>query len=619
MPISEWFDENAIYTDDYSFHYADSQYKGIYLDKYNMMFGYNPYVRAGSTCNVFFSVDNYGWSLFVYLLSFLPPGISFKLYLILTILSIPFLLYWSSGNFGLTRKEASICSVLGTFFLQVSVCVDFLYWGTVSYILSCYLSLLIISFFYRFAEKGKTADIIWFALFFTAGFWVHIFTAIHLLIPFIVCYISCFKKLSLKKHFLVFASLVFVFLLNSIWLIPCLIFLADYASLTRENIIYTTASLTEPLNTYFFFNFKFNEYLNIPFQKSGIVDFILMGTGILGIVEWKKRNQSLKYAVFTLTVYFLFILSYYGSYWDFSASLTPLRFVIFMNLCLIFPAATGFCRLYELFLRDKPAKVKTISLIVIFYLAGTLLATPYQHLFQKKSFRLTTSIPAPMQQLASWIRQNTSSDGRILIENSDFESGHQYYGTHLPYLFPLITQREYISNYSPWADSSDSFATFFWSSLFGKNIARYAPDEAWPYMDLYNIKWIIVWSPASKRYFESAPDSYLFRKKIDRFYIYETNRKGSFFIKGHGKINAELNRIELTDLEPEDGKVIISYRWMKYLRTDPEMPLNKTTMLRDPGGFITLINPPKKVVIFNSYKAVFSDWKHIADLFKNRF
>src|SRR3989339_994038 len=69
IPFSRWFNADAIYTDDYSFHYADALYKGIYLSKFKMMFGYNPYIRAGSVCNILFSVDNFGWSLFVYLLS----------------------------------------------------------------------------------------------------------------------------------------------------------------------------------------------------------------------------------------------------------------------------------------------------------------------------------------------------------------------------------------------------------------------------------------------------------------------------------------------------------------------------------------------------------------------
>jgi len=155
IPVSKWFSKGAVYTDDYSFHFADALYKGKYINKYKMLFAYNPYVRAGSICNIFFSVVNFGWSLFVHLLPFLPTGVSFKLYLIVFLLSVPFLLYLSSQNFGLTAGQSLFCSLMGTPFLHVSICVDFLYWGSVSYVLSGYLSILIISFFYKYVCKRQ--------------------------------------------------------------------------------------------------------------------------------------------------------------------------------------------------------------------------------------------------------------------------------------------------------------------------------------------------------------------------------------------------------------------------------------------------------------------------------
>jgi hypothetical protein len=336
------------------------------------------------------------------------------------------------------------------------------------------------------------------------------------------------------------------------------------------------------------------------------------------MVEWRKQGHGQRSAIFATTVFFFFLLAYYGSFWDFTASLTPLRFVVFMNLCLAFPASSGLLKLYSLFTENKSLKVKAVFLSVAFYLLGTALANPYLHLFQRKDFRLITSVPPAIETLTAWIRENTSSDGRILVENSDFESGHQYYGTHMPYFFPLMTKREYIGNYSPYALSRDSYATFYWGYLFQRRIEEYAQSDVWPYMNLYNIKWIIVWTDASKNFFDASPDNYKFKKKIDKFYIYEVNRAGNYFIKGRGRIKADINRIELTDLQAEDGEVIISYRWMKYLRARHEIPIDKKLMLKDPGGFIKLTNPPENVVIYTSYKDVFSDWKIILNLFKNR-
>jgi len=618
IPFSEWFTSEAVYTDDYSFHFADALYKGKYFENYKQLFAYNPYIRAGSISNIIFSVDNFGWSMFVCLFSFLHPGTAFKLFLILFLISVPFLLYRAALNFGEEKRQALLCSLIGTVFLHVSICVDFLYWGSVSYILSGYLSLLIISFFYRYVSKGRLQDLFWFTFLFTAGFWIHLFTALHVLPACVICYVFSFRKLSVKKHVLIGLSVFFVFLLNSIWLVPCLVFLVDYARQERVNFIYASKSLMEPVNTYFFLSSKFNTYANIPFQKNGIVDLLLLLTGITGLVQWRKKGFSCRILLFSGTAGFFFLLAYFGSFLHLTASLTPLRFMVFLNLLLLLPASAGCLKIYDFFLSEKSAGVKAISAGVVLYFLMIFLSTPYSHIFLRKDFLLKTEIPPQIKTLTSWIKSNTTRGGRILVENSDFESNHQYYGTHLPYLFPLLTNRQYLGNYSSYAISSDSYATFYWGYLFNKRIENLKNKEVWPYMDLYNIKWIIVWSKESRKFFSSYPSLYVFRKKIDRFFIYETNREENFFLKGSGTITADINRIEISNIKPEDHEIIISYRWIKYLQTKPETEIQPVTFLKDPGGFIKIKNPPSEITIYNSYKSVFSDWPKIFRLFSSK-
>lgn len=600
LPLSEWFTPNPIYTDDYSFHYADALYKKIYLGKSTMACGYNPFIRAGSANNAILTVDNNGWGLFVFLTSFLPPGLSFKLFFIIAVLSIPFLLFYSALNFKLSRSESIICSVIGMIFLHTSICVDFLYWGTVSYIFSAYLCLFIVSLFYRFVERGKIFHIVSVTILFAMGFWVHIYTAFHLMVPFAACYLFYFRQLSLKAHGLIIASMMAVALLNVPWLYPFLS-LQDTINTDQPHFIYVTSNVLEPLKTYFFLDIKFNEYMNIPFLKSGLVDVMLMGLGIIGLVRWKKEGETFKVFLFVASIIFFFLLAYYGSFLNFTANLLPLRFVIVMNIFLTVPASLGITELYRLFFTDKSFKIKYISLAVVFYLTGTLLSNPYYHLFLKKDFRLITSIPQPIEELIQWSIDTTTPAGRILIESSDFDTNHQYYGTHLPYVMPLITNREYIGNYAYYPVCLDNFTSFTSYRLFEKPIEYYTPANLKPYLDLYNIKWVIVWSEASKKLFQSSPSYFIFKKRIDKFFIFEINRVPSFFLKGKGAKKAELNKIELKNVKPEDGEIILSYHWMKYLKTDPPRKLERTFFLDDPVGFIKVIDPPSSLVIYNRY------------------
>jgi len=88
---------------------------------------------------------------------------------------------------------------------------------------------------------------------------------------------------------------------------------------------------------------------------------------------------------------------------------------------------------------------------------------------------------------------------------------------------------------------------------------------------------------------------------IDKFTFYEVLRKPSFFLKGSGTVQADYNRIILSDLQPEDNEIIISYHWMKYLVTDSGVDVERVLLGGDPVGFIKIKNPPEKLIIYNGY------------------
>ena len=91
LPLGEWFTRAPIFTDDYALHYGDVVDKKFLLTHYGTTWGYNPYQRAGTACNAIVGVDNNGWGLFAYLLSFIPTEVAFKLYFLLSLFLIPLL------------------------------------------------------------------------------------------------------------------------------------------------------------------------------------------------------------------------------------------------------------------------------------------------------------------------------------------------------------------------------------------------------------------------------------------------------------------------------------------------------------------------------------------------
>ena len=602
LPIGEWFSPNAIYTDDFSFHYGHVLEKITYLREFGKMWGYNPFIRAGSVANANTTIDNNGCVLFSFLLFFLPVAISFKLYFILGIALVPILCYKSARNFDFIHETALLSSFLGTLLMHVSVMVNFIYWGTISFIFSAYIALLTVSYFYRFCLRGRLANFICATLLLIAALWIHAFAGVILAAPLLLCYALFFRRMSWTRHAGIAAAPVLTALAIMPWAYPFLIFL-DYIVKDTTTFFYKTTSLVEPLNTYVLRRNLFNTYMNTVFHKEEWVDILLLLTALLGLYLWSKDRQRPKALLFLGSIGFLFFLSYYGSFFNIT-DITPMRFIIPLNIFLVLPAAEGLQYLYRFFLGDKGLKVKVVSALVAVYLLIVLAAPAYYHLLYKNDFRLVHEVPPVFNQLVSWINNNTTKEGRILIESSDFESGHQYYGTHLPFLLPLWTDREYIDGYSYYAASKDSFATYNTGFLFRKPIGDYSPEELQAYFELYNITWIIYWSEASQQVFASGHKGYTHLTCIDKFHISRVERKPTFFIKGRGVACARHNEIHLQDVQSADDEIIISYHWMKYLKTEPPLTLEKTYLLDDPIGFIKIKNPPSSLLIYNSYQYI---------------
>ena len=82
--------------------------------------------------------------------------------------------------------------------------------------------------------------------------------------------------------------------------------------------------------------------------------------------------------------------------------------------------------------------------------------------------------------------------------------------------------------------------------------------------DLFNVRWVVCWFEESRQVFDSFPGYFRPIGIIDKFTFYEVLRKPSFFLKGSGTVQVDYNRIILSDLQPEDNEIIISYHWMKY-------------------------------------------------------
>jgi hypothetical protein len=334
------------------------------------------------------------------------------------------------------------------------------------------------------------------------------------------------------------------------------------------------------------------------------MDAILLLFGICGLYYWWKKKEFPLLLSFTGGVMFLFIIAYYGSHTDFFAQLQPQRFTIPLNTFLIIPASAGMLLIFQTLSRGRsvPATFFIGSLIVV-VLVGPV-AKPLKAIYRYNFYRLSCKLPIPLKRLLNWLETTTNREGRILLEDSEFSKEtpqHEYYGGHFPALFPEYVKREYLCGPRPMYPIKHSYASFTDGVLFEKRIETYSLKQLKQHFNLYNVKWIVCWNKKSKDFFNKYPDYIVKKAEIDKFTIYEVKRKSSFFLKGRGIVKSDYNRLELNQIVAEDSEIIISYHFMKYLKTKPAGKLERVFLGDDPIGFIRIVDPPRSLSIYNGY------------------
>ena len=73
------------------------------------------------------------------------------------------------------------------------------------------------------------------------------------------------------------------------------------------------------------------------------------------------------------------------------------------------------------------------------------------------------------------------------------------------------------------------------------------------------------------------------------------NQPLTWFVQGEGKVQAGLNRLELSELN--GSEIILKFHWVDGLTAHPLTPLEPVKLADDPIPFIKLLNPPASLTL----------------------
>ncbi len=208
-------------------------------------------------------------------------------------------------------------------------------------------------------------------------------------------------------------------------------------------------------------------------------------------------------------------------------------------------------------------------------------------------------------ELVSRLRERTDERARILAESSLNPSSQPLgfdFAAYLPYFLP---GRKFLN--LPTVDGSGiAYSSFLSEGLLSwLPIEGYTDKELKEYFKTYNVGWVLAYD---SRYVERFERSDALRRdgRLGAFSLFTTTHEPSFFLSGNGRVEADLNRIRLSRLRPDDsGKVVLSYNWFPSLKSAEGVPLYEKKWPFSPFGLIELRNPPESVTIVNDTQGGF--------------
>ena len=372
--------------------------------------------------------------------------------------------------------------------------------------------------------------------------------------------------------------------------------------------------------------------------RSGL---ILGGLGLAGMVGWWFTGRRAAVAAFGGSIVALILLTGFGSLWEPTKILEPLRFRVAVCYLLAVPGAsclvgvsTALARLVG---RRWVGRIVTLAVWALVFGVWFQLDPAYLRgvgiwLAQRRP--LVVGYPREAAPLVAWLRRETDLSARVLFEDqlrllepTDAES------THWTPLLPALLgpdDRLFIGGlyHSAFIQHHQraAFGDFY---LGGRAIDEWTPAEFARYADQYNLGWVVCWSPLARYAFDHMPGatrvatlpryatfgrppagnerewtSILRRagpatarqyvgEGESAYAVYRLDRPHSYFVRGQGRVvGVAPNRVELADVEPDaEGVAVLKLHWLDTWRTDPAVVIRPEPTPADPVPFIRIETP----------------------------
>ncbi len=242
------------------------------------------------------------------------------------------------------------------------------------------------------------------------------------------------------------------------------------------------------------------------------------------------------------------------------------------------------------------SRLRTAAIVVLI-----LAALPLSLLESRAYYPHTmkTEMPAEVASMVEALSSRIEPPGRLMIEDC---AAMHYGDIHLPALLPLMTGVEQIGGPYPHTYLLYYFSTFRWEKTFGRPMSDWTLDSIKPYLQLYDVRWILTATQRSTRFISdllgreatwSQPPYALWRVGAE---VAGSGQRGS---APRPTVKAGINRIEITGKGDPDG-YFIDYHWVPGLSASGSARIRPGYRLDDPVPFI-FVEPNGEDIVTITY------------------
>ena len=231
-PARELWDNFPIINSDYLLHYYQADTARHFIRISGRTWGYDPHLMAGYPANTIYDIGYKLCELFVALFSFLGTGRAYSLFIFLTFIIPPLLIYGAGRKFDLSPPQSLTAALLAVIFWHLdhnmngisSPLEGLLGWGMFTFAFGCFLSVFVIAVFYRYSREGRKGDL---ALLFICGPLLpllHLFSVPIVALPIAVIFLYYLRRRPRKYPVIFLLWIFWILACNIFWIIPFLSF-----------------------------------------------------------------------------------------------------------------------------------------------------------------------------------------------------------------------------------------------------------------------------------------------------------------------------------------------------------------------------------------------------------